>query len=212
MAHKPLPRKPRKRKLNGELAKPQPLKKARGIARKPQVKFDRAKQIEFCEVLKKTGIITLAAQSVAISTRKVYHARKEDEWFAERFRDAMEHATDRLEREARRRAFKGTLRPIYQGGIRVGYERQYSDRLMELLLRAHRPEKFAPNSHVQIDQSGEVVHTHRVEPGNVAQVMEVLQRAIPATQIPATVQVETVDVEAEVIDTEESHGAEAGTD
>jgi hypothetical protein len=41
-----------------------------------------------------------------------------------------------------RRAWHGFLRPIYQGGQRVGFEPVYSDNLLWNLLKALRPEKY----------------------------------------------------------------------
>lgn len=61
---------------------------------------------------------------------------------------ATEVAADRLEAEARRRAEEGVLKPVYQKGIIVGYERVYSDSLMIALLQADRPERFATRSKV----------------------------------------------------------------
>lgn len=56
--------------------------------------------------------------------------------------DAEQEAADALEREAWRRAVEGTDKPVtYQGQITATYK-EYSDRMLEMLLKAHRPEKF----------------------------------------------------------------------
>ena len=70
--------------------------------------------------------------------------------------EAERIAADILQQEAHRRAVTGTNRPIYQGGKLVGYERQYSDKLMELLLKANLPDKFADRQ--KLDISGSVAH------------------------------------------------------
>lgn len=49
---------------------------------------------------------------------------------------------DLCEGELHRRAFKGVLKPVYQGGARVGSIREYSDTLAIFLMKAHRPEKY----------------------------------------------------------------------
>jgi hypothetical protein len=47
-----------------------------------------------------------------------------------------------LEEEAARRAFHGTLKPIYHQGIECGRTYEYSDALLMFLLRAHNPGKY----------------------------------------------------------------------
>lgn len=60
-----------------------------------------------------------------IGRTAVYEWRAEDPVFAAEWKDAEEQATDMLELEARRRATEDK-----------------SDRMLEILLKAHRPEKF----------------------------------------------------------------------
>lgn len=55
-----------------------------------------------------------------------------------------------LEREAFRRAHTGTLKPIYQGGEKVGSVREYSDTLMIFLLKGARPQKYRENHKVEV--------------------------------------------------------------
>jgi len=56
--------------------------------------------------------------------------------------DAAEIGTELLEQEAQRRAFHGTLKPVFQKGECVGYVREYSDNMLSLYLKrrqvAHR--------------------------------------------------------------------------
>lgn len=49
---------------------------------------------------------------------------------------------DRLAMEARRRAVDGNKKPIFHLGSPVGYVREQSDRLLELMLKGHLPETF----------------------------------------------------------------------
>lgn len=55
---------------------------------------------------------------------------------------AIEAGTDALEDSAMRRAKDGVLEPIFQGGMKVGYVRRYSDGLVKTLLVARRPDKY----------------------------------------------------------------------
>lgn len=63
--------------------------------------------------------------------------------------EALDDAVDDMELEAKRRAFKGTLKPVYQGGEKVGEIREYSDTLAIFLLKAHRPEKYRERHEVR---------------------------------------------------------------
>jgi hypothetical protein len=72
----------------------------------------------------------------------MHRLRRNDKEFAKDWADAIEEATDALEAAARGRAIDGHKRPIYQGGKHVGDEIVYSDRMTEILLKAHRPEQF----------------------------------------------------------------------
>ena len=47
------------------------------------------------------------------------------------------------EDEADRRAMEGVDKPVYQGGRLVGYQKDYSDSLLALMLKAGNPDKFA---------------------------------------------------------------------
>ena len=61
---------------------------------------------------------------------------------------------DALEDEAWTRAVDGRSRPIFQGGVCVGYVQIYSDSLLITLLKAHRPEKYRENMKIVIPVRG----------------------------------------------------------
>jgi hypothetical protein len=67
----------------------------------------------------------------------------------------LDHAIDR--------ATNGTQKPIFYKGELVGYENQYSDTLMVLLLKGEYPEKYRERSETQIsNKPGEVM---KLDPG-----------------------------------------------
>jgi DNA-binding transcriptional regulator YdaS (Cro superfamily) len=100
---------------------------------------------EFLEMLKRTCNVSKSARLIGISRRRAYQVRKKDKEFAKAWAEAIEIATDTLEEEARRRAMDGVDRPqFYQGKI-CGYIKEYSDKLMDTLLAAHRPAKYRPS-------------------------------------------------------------------
>lgn len=101
-----------------------------------------------------------AASAVAGMSRVWFYAEREsDADFAAAWDAALETAIDAMELEARRRAVEGVEKPIVgrigkdQDGVIV-YVREYSDSLMTLLLKAHRPDKYRERQ--DIHHSGEL--------------------------------------------------------
>ncbi|HWQ34318.1 MAG TPA: terminase [Blastocatellia bacterium] len=88
------------------------------------------------------GNVSRAARAARVSRSTVYFWRDEDSDFAKAWDDAIEEGLDDLEQEARRRAFKGTKKPVYQGGRLAGYVQEYSDTLLIFLLKGGRPKKY----------------------------------------------------------------------
>ena len=103
-----------------------------------------------------------AAAAAGVSRKTAYLAKKASPLLSELWDEAIAISTDALESEARRRALKGVEVPIYYNGIKVGSRVVYSDKLMILLLRAHRPEIYAEHSILEgtfkHDVPGRIVH------------------------------------------------------
>lgn len=112
------------------------------MARK-HVKLNAERKEKFLQTLRETANVKEACKLTALSRRVVYVQREKDEEFAKAWEEAIEDAVDALEAEARRRAFKGVKKPVYQGGKRVGYIQEYSDTLLIFLLKGYRPKKYA---------------------------------------------------------------------
>lgn len=96
----------------------------------------------FIDAVRETGNITAAARSVGASRGHAYLRRESHPDFARRWDEALEESLDLLESEARRRAERGTEKPVFYQGSECGQIQEYSDTLMIFLLKAHRPEKF----------------------------------------------------------------------
>lgn len=112
---------------------------------------DRAVET-FLEVLRKTCNVSEACRKSKVARRTVYEWRESDEAFAAAWKEAEDEAADGLEREAWRRGVEGINKPVtYQGVITATYK-EYSDRMLELLLKAHKPEKF--KDRVSAEHSG----------------------------------------------------------
>lgn len=112
------------------------------------MKFGQKRRERFLAILRETANVSFSARQVGISRTVAYEHREADEAFAKEWDEAIEEAVDKLEKEARRRALHGVCEPIYYKGMRVGYKRVYSDTMMALLLKAHRPEKFKDRQEV----------------------------------------------------------------
>lgn len=107
----------------------------------PTVRTDDARE-RFLTALTVSCNVTTACKAAGIGRQTAYMWRKEDEGFAEAWADALEEAVDALEQEAWRRAHDGVDKPIVYQGVVTGTYREYDSRLMEILLKAHRPEKY----------------------------------------------------------------------
>lgn len=88
--------------------------------------------------------MTRAAAAINAARGTVYAWKRSDEAFSAAWDDAVEAGTDVIEDEATRRATEGFVKPVYQGGELVGYQREYSDTLTVLLLKGRRRAKFGP--------------------------------------------------------------------
>jgi len=103
----------------------------------------------FLARLAESGNVSDAARWAAVSRSGAYALRLADEEFALAWAEAQGQAVDALELEARRRAVDGVEQPVLYAGKPVHDEsgdpvtvRHYSDRLLELLLKARRPDSF----------------------------------------------------------------------
>lgn len=108
----------------------------------------------FLAELAARGNVSAAAAAAGISRYTFYEWRAADPDFAAAWDTALETAIDAMELEARRRAVEGVEKPIVgrvgkdQDGVIV-YVREYSDSLMTLLLKAHRPDKYRERTDVR---------------------------------------------------------------
>lgn len=118
------------------------------------LEFTEERKLLFLDTLRKTVNVTLAAQSVGITSGTAYRHKKDDIIFAERWDEALQEGIDLLEHKAHERAFQGVEEPVFWRGEIVGYVNKYSDALTALLLKAHRPDKYRERSQVDQNISG----------------------------------------------------------
>lgn len=136
-----------------------------------------AKRRAFLAALRATGNVRSACEAAQIGRRTAYNWR-EDASFKADWDEAVTDACDLLEREARRRAVDGWPEPVWHKGEMCGTVQKFSDRMLELLLMAHRPERFRPNASSQAAAAGS-------EP---AAWMDLAESGLPATLTPKQLQ------------------------
>lgn len=96
----------------------------------------------FLDALAATGNVSRAMKAAGIPRRTLYDWRDASKEFAVAWDGALDRASGVLEDEALRRAVTGTLKPVYQGGERVGTIREFSDTLLIFLLKGLKPQKY----------------------------------------------------------------------
>jgi len=127
----------------------------RGKPRKNHEQSERAKHA-FLDCYKQWANISFACEASNVGRTTVYKWLEHDAEFSAAFKLAGEAATERLEREAWRRATEGSpyTRTSYYRGEPVGTDHkvEYSDQLMMLLLRARRPDLYREKLDVAVNQ------------------------------------------------------------
>lgn len=102
----------------------------------------KQKQADFIAAFVDLVSVSRAAVKAKVHRTVIYDWIKSDSNFKIIYEAACELATGKLEDEAVRRAFEGTVKPVYQGGKLVGKIREFSDTLLIVLLKARAPEKY----------------------------------------------------------------------
>ncbi len=135
----------------------------------------------FIEKLKASPNVSVAAKAAGINRTYAYKLRGEDAEFAASWDEAVESSTDAAEAEAYRRAVKGTIKPVFHMGKKVGGIREYSDTLLIFLLKAHRPEKYRePVRVVGSGGNGEIEHSvtgdvrHSIDESTAGTIFDIL--------------------------------------
>ena len=129
-----------------------PVRKKKQTIRPPN-SADRAREAfiekfrECCNVAESCRYIGYDRSTVRVWKEKIPE-------FAAAWADAEADAIDRLEREAWRRAVDGYDEPVVHQGVVVDSFKKYSDKMLEILLKGHKPEKYVERK--QIEHSGSI--------------------------------------------------------
>jgi hypothetical protein len=95
--------------------------------------------------LRVKGNIGLACRAAGVSPRTYAKYRESCPEFKELCDDALTFNDDLVESRAYQLGVEGYFEPVFQGGLMVGRKRVFSERLLEIMLKARRPEKFSPD-------------------------------------------------------------------
>ena len=115
----------------------------------------QARLKRFLVVLARTGRLMFSAQQAGYKdTGPIHKARREDPLFDEAFKMAMDAASDILEEEAIRRAVEGVEEDVFHQGVPVGTRINYSDSLLQFLLKGAKKDKYAQHSKQETTVSG----------------------------------------------------------
>jgi hypothetical protein len=83
-----------------------------------------------------------AAHAAGVDPGLPYKRRAKDDLFRREWNAASDIGTRILEQEAVRRAFHGTIEPVFYKGQQCGGIRKYSDTLMIFLLKSRKPHVY----------------------------------------------------------------------
>ncbi len=100
---------------------------------------DSEAQTKLFEALEQLPNVAAAARKLGIHVQTVYALKKRDKAFAALMDDAIEKGVARAEQEIWRRGIEGIPKSIWYQGEKVAEETQYSDTLLQAILRAHHP-------------------------------------------------------------------------
>jgi len=119
-----------------------------------EARQDRDEQAKtaYLKGLTSDGTVSAGIRRAKVGMATLLRWRETDLAFSAREHAAREVMIDSLESEAYRRGVTGVQRPVYQAGALVGYTVEKSDLLLQLLLRANRPERYREKSEVTVTQ------------------------------------------------------------
>ena len=121
--------------------------------------FDAAKKKHFLETLLEVGVLTTAAKMIGVNHGTIYVHMEKDPMFKQLVDEVMEQSIDDMEAEAIRRGVRGVKEPVWYQGKIVGYQYRPSDKMLEMVLKAKRPEQYNPRQNITLsgDENNPIV-------------------------------------------------------
>lgn len=106
------------------------------------------------ELVQINGSVDWAASQCGVSPSAVRAYRREHERFDLRIKDAELTFKARLENAAVGRAVDGVRKPVFYKGEIVGHVQEYSDSLLQTLLKANMRNKYGDKTDITLDDQG----------------------------------------------------------
>lgn len=159
-----------------------PKKKARGRRQGESLtpeEIERAKET-FLADYAAYGNVGHACDKARIHRSTFYRWQEHDETFSLRHEQAKADYCDSLRHEIARRGRDGVLKPVFQGGVKIGSIREFSDTLLIFEAKRHMPEY---RDKLQLEQSGQVTVSHEFsdDPTTAAIARDLLSRLSSGT-------------------------------
>jgi len=115
-----------------------------------------ARDDQFFNAIMEGYTVKKAAEMAGYGHSAVYHRKRKDEAFNERWLDTVAITVERLENEADRRALQGVDEPVFFRGEQCGVIRRYSDTLLIFRLKALAPERYRERREVTGKDGGAI--------------------------------------------------------
>lgn len=119
-------------------------------------KFTAKKKRLFLDHLKKCGFKSTAAAKVNMTRSNITYHEKKDPVFAEEIEKALLMFEASIDEAAYKRGVEGIDKPVWFQGKIVGYDKNYSDRMLEFSARTVNPEKYGQTNKVEMSGSLDV--------------------------------------------------------
>lgn len=136
------------------------------VGRRPWNKREPATKAEqmsaFLAELRKRGNVRASCEVAGLDRSTAYEWRSENESFKALWLVAIEEAVDLLEAEAWRRGHDGVDKPVTHKGKITDHYKEYSDRMLEILLKGHR-KKYREKMEVTGEDGGPISVVKRIE-------------------------------------------------
>ena len=143
---------------------------------RPQASPDCVKT--FLAELAESGSVATAAERAGVHRSTLYDLRRRNKDFAARWDAALQLGLERLQDYAVVRATVGDETPVWRAGRQVGAVRRPDNRLLQFLLKAHRPEVYArPTARPAADPAGMTDFARRLREAEAR--MAALGKALP---------------------------------
>lgn len=124
---------------------------------KGYVPFDETSRVKYLMFIARFGLVMRAATYAGVSFEAVRLYRIANPEFQKAHEEALAIFREGLESEALKRAIDGWDESVYQKGELVGSVHKFSERLLELVMKANMPDKYRENVKITADVTGGVL-------------------------------------------------------